>query len=76
MFRQYVLSDGDRRRIGWLNREPALKRGMRVVLKGDVRLWTVEHAGTLTATTAPERCWKVGGVIDRLVPIPELTEEA
>jgi len=76
MFRQYVLSNGNRRRVGWLNREPALKRGMRVVLKGDLRLWTVEHAGTVTLTTPPERTWKVGGVIGRLVPIPEVTDEA
>lgn len=75
MFRQYVLSNGDCRRVGWLNREPALKRGTRVVLKGDARLWMVEHAGTVTLSTPPERTWQVGGVIGRLVLIPEVTEK-
>ena len=76
MFRQYVLSNGDRRRVGWLNREPRLKRGMRLVLKGDVHLWTVELAGTMTLTTPPERSWQVGGVIGRLALTPEMTEKA
>lgn len=66
MFRQYALSCGDRRTVGWIDFEPRLKRGTILTLKGDERPWVVEFAGAQTLESAPDMTWQVGGIVGRM----------
>ena len=69
MFRQYALISGNTRTVAWIDREPPLRRGTQLTLRDRrdaSRVWTVEHAGTLTLETAPDVSWQVGGIVGRM----------
>lgn len=66
MFRQYALTSGNARTVGWIDHEPRLKRGTILTLKNDPTQWVVEFAGTTTMSSAPDMTWQVGGIVGRM----------
>lgn len=66
MYRQYVLTSDGKRTVGWINRDPALRRGQILTLKDHDGWWTVEHAGTVALDTPPDVTWQVGGLVGRM----------
>ena len=66
MYYQYTLTHEKTVRVGWVETSGQLPPGTTLTLKGDDRIWTVEHVAQIAATQPPDTSWQVGGIQGRL----------
>ncbi len=60
-YRQYELEHNGRVRVCWLDMT-TLKRGQRVTLKKEERIWTIVRAYDRVMDAPPLKTWRVGGL--------------